>query len=76
MVGIDVELFDKHIEDDISFSQKLFKEESVFVLPGQSFNAKNHFRIVHCAPQKVLNQALNRIEEFCKSHLKKKVMIF
>ncbi len=48
----------------------LLKEQSVFVLPGQSFNIKNYFRIVICAPEKILSIAFDRLEEFCKKHYK------
>jgi tyrosine aminotransferase len=71
MVKIDISYFDDDIEDDITFSRLLFKEQSVFVLPGQSFNIHNYMRIVICAPQKILCQAFNRIEEFCLLHAKK-----
>ncbi|KAL0490306.1 tyrosine aminotransferase [Acrasis kona] len=74
MVGIDVDRFSKSTQnvifDDVSFSQELLKEESVFVLPGQCFKMKNYFRIVFCAPVDKLKEAYDRIESFCNKKLK------
>jgi len=56
-------------DDDVAFSGKLLQEESIAVLPGQCFNAKGYFRVVFAAPPEVLNQAWDRIEEFCKRHV-------
>lgn len=69
MVGIQVTKF-VDIESDIDFSQKLLNEESVFVLPGQCFGAKNYFRIVFCAPMDKLAEAYNRMSEFCTRHVR------
>ena len=70
MIGIDVDRFDG-VADDIEFSQKLLREQSVFVLPGQCFRAPNFFRIVFCATPAMLTEAAARIAEFCAAHLKK-----
>jgi tyrosine aminotransferase len=70
MIGLDVDRFDG-VADDIEFSQKLLREQSVFVLPGQCFRAPNFFRIVFCAPPAMLTEAAARIAEFCAAHLKK-----
>jgi tyrosine aminotransferase len=57
MVGIDVEKFED-IGSDLEFSQKLLREQSVFVLPGQIFRAPNFFRIVFCPPPDKLTTVL------------------
>jgi tyrosine aminotransferase len=54
----------------LEFSQKLLREQSVFVLPGQCFRAHNFFRIVFCAPGEMIAEAAARIAEFCRAHLK------
>jgi len=55
--------------DDVKFSGELLREESIAVLPGKCFNAPGYFRTVFAAPPEVLNQAWDRIEEFCKRRL-------
>lgn len=66
MVEIDSELLG--FSDDMEFTKALLREESVFVLPGQCFNAPNFVRIVFCAPQYVLSEAFHRIRRFCSRH--------
>jgi len=69
MVGIDITQFNG-IKDDIDFSQKLLQEESVFVLPSQCFKISNYIRIVFCPPKEQLDEAYNRMEDFCKRYYK------
>ncbi|CAB4484644.1 tyrosine aminotransferase [Rhizophagus irregularis] len=64
MVGINIEEF-KDINNDIEFSEKLVQEESVLCLPGKSFHYPNYVRIVTTAPAEKLNEAYQRIKEFC-----------
>lgn len=64
-------MFDDTITDDVTFSRALLKEESVFVLPGQCFGAKNFVRIVFCPPIEQLREALNRLAQFCARHTRK-----
>ena len=40
MVQLDIEYFDNTIQNDIDFTQQLFQEENVFVLPGSCFYPK------------------------------------
>jgi tyrosine aminotransferase len=63
MVGIDTNILD--VADDTEFSQRLVKEESVFVLPGQVFQMPNYFRIVITSPKEVMTEACARIRSFC-----------
>lgn len=67
MVRVDVEKL-KDIADDVAFTEKLFAEEAVMVLPGQCFGAKNFVRLVVCAPDEMLLEACERMEAFCKRH--------
>jgi len=69
MVEIEIEKF-TDIKDDEDFAQKLLSEELVFVLPGACFQAPNFFRVVTCAPQKMLSDACDRIAAFCARHIK------
>lgn len=62
----------ENIKDGTDFAQQLLNEEFVFVLPGSCFGAPNFFRIVFCAPENVLADACQRIENFCQSRQKKK----
>jgi len=69
LVEIEISKFGD-ILDDEDFAQKLLTEELVFVLPGACFQAKNYFRVVTCAPQKMLSQACDRIMSFCERYYK------
>lgn len=64
MVLVDVK--NMGLKDDMHFVEELYKEEAVFVLPGQCFQAANFFRIVFSAPQHILSDACSRIEGFCQ----------
>lgn len=66
MVEVDVNLLG--FKDDMEFTEKLVEEESVFVLPGQCFQAPNFVRIVFAAPREVLSDAFFRIRSFCSRH--------
>ena len=65
---IDIDALD--IADDLKFCELLFKEESVFVLPGACFKSPNFFRVVICPPKEQLQEACGRIGDFCKRHTK------
>jgi len=69
MIGIDMSQFNG-IKDDVDFSQKLLREESVFVLPSQCFKILNFIRIVFCPPKEQLVEAFDRLENFCKRYYK------
>eukprot|EP00871_Galdieria_phlegrea_P002723 jgi/Galph1/3451/GphlegSOOS_G2104.1 len=57
MVKMIIEKF-RDIRNDVQFSEMLLHEESVFVLPGQCFEAPNYFRIVFCAPMDKLAEVM------------------
>jgi tyrosine aminotransferase len=64
MIGIDTDVL--NVKDDVEFSQRLVKEESVFVLPGQVFQMPNYFRVVITSPRDVMEDACSRIRSFCE----------
>eukprot|EP00871_Galdieria_phlegrea_P004909 jgi/Galph1/5419/GphlegSOOS_G4062.1 len=66
MVKIDTKTL--NVKDDVDFASRLLEEESVFVLPGQCFQALNYFRLVYCAPKTILNEAFSRIRYFCRRY--------
>lgn len=68
MVRIDQGRFDSAINNDIEFANLLLEEENVIVLPGSCFGVPRVFRAVFCAPTPVLEEAANRIRQFCDRH--------
>ena len=72
MVRIEMEKFaGSDITDDQVFSRVLLREENVFVLPGSCFGFPNAFRLVFAAPVGILEEAANRIQDFCTRHVDK-----
>ncbi|GMH70467.1 hypothetical protein TL16_g05417 [Triparma laevis f. inornata] len=67
MVKLDPKKF-KDIKDDIDFTKMLLDEKNVFALPGTCFGIENFFRAVYCAPKEMLEEAGQRIREFCEDH--------
>ncbi|KAK2990103.1 hypothetical protein RJ640_028743 [Escallonia rubra] len=59
------------IDDDMDFSFKLAKEESVIVLPGVAVGLKNWLRITFAIEPAALEDGLGRIKAFCRRHAKK-----
>ena len=70
MVEILFDHFDG-IADDLDFTQRLFREESVMCLPGTIFGRPNFFRIVFSINSNDLVEAFDRLSEFCSRHRKK-----
>jgi tyrosine aminotransferase len=68
LVHIDPTQMDEAIENDVDFSKLLLQEENVFVLPGVCFGVRDVFRVVYCAPVEILQQAAERIHQFCERH--------
>ncbi|KAK6185565.1 hypothetical protein SNE40_007770 [Patella caerulea] len=67
MVGIDIKKF-PDFPTDIEFVETLVKEQSVFCLPASCFQYPNFFRIVLTVPETKVDEACNRIQEFCKKY--------
>ncbi|KAJ0112345.1 hypothetical protein Patl1_02316 [Pistacia atlantica] len=59
------------INDDMEFSLKLAKEESVIVLPGITVNMKNWLRLSFAVELSTMEQGFGRIKAFCHRHAKK-----
>ncbi|KAJ4729762.1 Tyrosine aminotransferase [Melia azedarach] len=70
MVKLNVSLLED-IKDDMEFSVKLAKEESVLVLPGIAVGMRNWLRITIAADSATLEDALERIKAFCHRHAKR-----
>jgi tyrosine aminotransferase len=68
MVKIDINALD--VNDDLDFASKLLKEENVFLLPGRAFGVGNAFRVVFCSAEPILEEAAQRIANFCSRHAK------
>ena len=72
LVKIEVQQFDEFINDDCDFAEMLMREQSVHVLPGKCFRIPNYIRIMFAVPQQVIDQAFERIDVFCRSHMQKR----
>ncbi|KAF3422163.1 hypothetical protein E2986_03462, partial [Frieseomelitta varia] len=67
MVYIDLPCFPE-FNSDLEFVQRLLMEESVFCLPGQCFDYPSYMRLVITVPVDMLEEACQRIQEFCERH--------
>lgn len=67
MVYIDLSCFPE-FNSDLEFVQRLLMEESVFCLPGQCFDYPSYVRLVITVPMDMLEEACQRIQEFCERH--------
>ncbi|XP_076385395.1 tyrosine aminotransferase isoform X2 [Megachile rotundata] len=67
MVYIDLPCFPE-FNSDLEFVQRLLMEESVFCLPGQCFDYPSYMRLVITIPADMIEEACQRIQEFCKRH--------
>lgn len=69
MIGLRLEHFPE-FNDDVTFIQELVNEQSVFCLPGSCFEYPNFMRIVLTVPRDLLQDACDRIADFCEMHYK------
>ncbi|KPI84440.1 putative Tyrosine aminotransferase [Leptomonas seymouri] len=69
MLKVDFSYF-KDIETDMDFYEMLLDEENVQVLPGEIFGVHGFVRATVSRPPEVLNEAVDRIIEFCERHKK------
>ncbi|XP_067938146.1 tyrosine aminotransferase-like isoform X2 [Watersipora subatra] len=67
MVKIDVECF-PDFESDVTFTERLMMEESVFCLPASCFSYPGYFRIVLSVPRDKVEESCERISQFCHRH--------
>lgn len=70
MIRIRIDRFNETVQNDVDFAKLLLQEENVIVLPGICFGMPNAFRVVFCAPIPVLQEAADRIQQFCLRHSK------
>ncbi|KAG5490113.1 hypothetical protein JKF63_00232 [Porcisia hertigi] len=69
MLKIDFDVF-KDIRTDMEFYEKLLDEENVQVLPGEIFGMGGFVRATISRPAPIINEAVDRIIEFCERHKK------
>lgn len=69
MIRVKYEYF-KDINDDMTFYEKLLEEENVQVMPGEIFGIEGFIRATTSRPTEILNEACDRIIEFCERHKK------
>ncbi|KAK7199953.1 tyrosine aminotransferase [Novymonas esmeraldas] len=69
MLKIDFDAF-KDISTDMEFYEKLLDEENVQVLPGEIFGVHGFVRATTSRPAPIVNEAVDRIIEFCERHKK------
>ena len=67
MVRIDSDRL-RDIPSDLAFVERLVQEEAVLCLPGSCFNCPGFVRLVITSPPEVLEDALQRIADFCHRH--------
>jgi aspartate/methionine/tyrosine aminotransferase len=67
-IEIDTKMLD--VEHDVEFAMRLVEEENVFVVPGTAMGVQNIIRVSFCSPEKVLDAAARRIENFCSRHVR------
>jgi hypothetical protein len=68
MVRVDMSRFPQ-FKSDLEFIEGLVSEQSVFCLPGKCFNYPNSIRLVLTVPMDLLQEACDRMLEFCNEHL-------
>ncbi|KAJ9106160.1 hypothetical protein QFC21_001303 [Naganishia friedmannii] len=67
LLGIDIKHFPEY-PSDVEFCNALVQEQNLFCIPGASFSIDNHMRLVLAAPSAVLQDACERLREFCAKH--------
>lgn len=67
MVGIDMPSYPE-FESDVRFTETMVTEQSVFCLPATCFQYPGYFRVVLTIPAEKVDEACDRIEEFCRQH--------
>jgi tyrosine aminotransferase len=58
------------IKDDTDFAQQLLQEENLVVLPGACFGIENFVRILTCPPKEVVDESIERMNDFCAKRRK------
>lgn len=68
-ISIDLQMYPK-FKNDYDFVEALLSEQSVFCLPGKCFGVTNLMRIVLTLPPAMTHEAMDRIELFCRQHVR------
>ena len=68
MIGIDLEKFPE-FETCLDFVENLTAEQSVLAFPGSCFDFPGYFRFVLTVPEEIIDEACQRIREFCLEHI-------
>ncbi|PVD20648.1 hypothetical protein C0Q70_18806 [Pomacea canaliculata] len=67
MVAINMARF-PDFTSDIDFTETMVTEQSVFCLPATCFQYPGYFRVVLTIPAEKIEEACDRIEEFCRKY--------
>ena len=59
------------VKSDEDFVYRLMKEKGVWVREGAGFGARDHFRVVSLAPKDILEDAILKINDFCRKNAKR-----
>jgi len=51
-------------KDSLAFAKRLLKEARVSTTPGVAFKSESHVRMSFCVPEKIINKAFDRMEEY------------
>ena len=57
-----------HMKSDDEFVFSALKEKHVQIRSGTAFGSPSHFRMVALAPKDILEDGINRINDFCRKH--------
>lgn len=59
-----------HMRSDDEFVLSVLREKHVQIRSGTAFGSPSHFRMVALAPKDILEDGINRINDFCRKHAK------
>lgn len=68
MIGIDLKKFPE-FNTCLDFVENLTAEQSVLAFPGTCFDFPGYFRFVLTVPEEIIDEACQRIREFCLEHI-------
>ena len=54
----------KEGKDSLTFAKRLLKEAHVSTTPGVAFKSESHLRMSFCVPEKIINKAFDRMEDY------------
>lgn len=65
LIRVDRDVYPPFGGSALAFCQALYRDQGVFVLPGECFEAEGYFRIVLASPADVMREVGVRLAEFC-----------